>query len=124
LHHLLMLLLQECGGRNLPFRLELDELAAAMPVGDGLGYELSPRTVALLELDGDAPRLDQDGLERHFEGGPFRIGKALEKSRVVIEPADAIALQQRRLRLGLASEGDDLRAVLFRHGLVVPGALD
>jgi len=54
----------------------------------------------------------------------FGIGEALGEGRVVIDPADAIALLQRDLRLGLAFECHDVGAVFFGHRLVVPRALN
>src|SRR6266581_4537666 len=70
-------LLEERGGLDAPFLLKLDQLAGAMPFLQRLGHELAPRAVALLELDGKAPRLLQNGRQRHLEAGPFRIGQAL-----------------------------------------------
>src|ERR1041384_4604229 len=49
-------LLQEGGRRNTPLLLEVDELAALVPVLDRLGDELAPRAVAFLQLDRGTPR--------------------------------------------------------------------
>src|SRR5262245_36781232 len=110
--------------RDAPFLLDLDELAAAVPVRDGLGNELPPRSVALLKPHGGAPWLGQNGLQRHLEGRPFGIGKALLEGGVVVDPADAIALLQRGLGFVLSPEGNNFGAVFFGHILVVKGALD
>src|SRR5260221_10686639 len=115
---------EESRRRDAPLLFGLDELAAAVPVRDGLGDELPPRSVALLKLYGGAPWFGQDGLQRHLEGRPFGIGEPLLEGGVVVEPADAVALLHRRLGFVLSSEGDDVGAVLFGHVLVVEPALD
>ena len=43
--------------------------------------------------------------------------------RVVVDPADALAVPERLLGLGVVDEGDDLGAVALGHDLVVEGAL-
>src|SRR5579871_4718375 len=111
-------------GQDAPLLFGLDELAAAVPVRDGLRDELPPRSVALLQPHRGAPRLRQYAFQRHLVTRPFGIGEPFLESSVVIEPADAIALLQRGFGFALAAEGDDLGAVLFGHVLVVEGALD
>src|SRR5262252_117724 len=117
-------LLEEGRRQDAPFLFGLEELAAAVPVRDGLGDELPPRSVALLKPHGGAPWLGQDGLKRHLEGRPFRIAKPLLEGGVVVKPAYAVALLQRGLSFVLSPEGDDVGAVLFRHIFVVKGTLD
>ena len=51
-------------------------------VVERLGDELAPRALPLLELHGDAPGLLEDGLERHLEVLPFRVGEALRAKAV------------------------------------------
>src|SRR4051812_12586678 len=106
-------LLEERRGLNAPLLLELDQLAGAVPFLQLLGHELAPGAVALLEFDGKSPWLLQDGRQRHFETGPFRIGETFGERRVVVHPADAVALLQRDFGLGLALEGDDVGAVFL-----------
>src|SRR5262249_11804659 len=116
--------LEERGGRNAPLLLDLDQFARTVPLRDGLCHELAPRPVALLELNGGTPRLLPNGFQRHLECRPFRIAKAFQERRVVIHPPDAVALQQRGLRLRLSAKRDDLGTVFLSHDLVVPGTLD
>src|SRR5260370_39149223 len=85
-------LLEERGGRNAPLLLDLDQFTRTVPLRDGLGHELAPRPVALLELDGGAPRLVQNGLERHLQRRPFRVCKAILERRVIIHPTDAVCM--------------------------------
>src|ERR1043166_5402944 len=81
--------LEEGRRRNLPLLLELDQPPAAVPVLDRLRHELAPRAVKLLKLHRQAPRLFEDGRQRHLEARPFCIGEALGEGGVVIDPADA-----------------------------------
>src|SRR5262249_29860320 len=116
--------LEEGRRRDAPFLLDLDELAAAVPVRNGLGHELPPRSVALLKPYGGAPWLGQDGFQRHLESRPFGVSEPLLEGGVVINPADAVALLQRGLGFVLSPEGNNFGAVFFGHILVVKGALD
>src|SRR5258708_7067450 len=91
---LLVHLLEERGGLDAPFLLKLDQLAGAVPVLECRGHELAPRALALLELHRETPRLFHDGRQGHLEACPFRIGETLGEGRVVVDPADAVALLQ------------------------------
>src|SRR3954471_21360416 len=94
---LLVHLLQEGRGRDVPLLLELDQLAGAVPVLELLGHELAPRPVALGQRHRETPRLFENRWQRHLEARPLRIGKALREGGVVVDPADAVALLQRDL---------------------------
>src|SRR5260221_5701362 len=115
---------EESRRRDAPLLFDLDELAAAVPVRDGLGNELPPRSVALLKPHGGAPWLGQNGLQRHLEGRPLGICKPLLEGTVIVDPADAIALRQRRLGFVLPAEGDDVGAGFLCHIFIEERALD
>src|SRR5260370_8586434 len=89
-------LLDERGGRNAPLLLDLDQFTRTVPLRDGLGHELAPRPVALLELYGGAPPLVQKGLEAHLQRPPFRVRKGFQEPPVLQHPPDALAPPQRR----------------------------
>ena len=68
--------LEKRGRHDVPLLLELDELAAAVPVGDGPGHEPSPRPVALFQLHGGAPRLGQVVVPAAFRIPSYQVHEA------------------------------------------------
>src|SRR5260221_14242817 len=64
------LLLEEGRGFQAPAALQLDQLAAAVPVGDDAGDQLAVGPVALVLRHGDGPGPGFFRRQRHLIAGP------------------------------------------------------
>src|SRR6185369_17158039 len=81
---------------DAPLLLELEQLAALVPLDAGLLEELAERRRQVGLADADRPELRVLARQRHFVAVPFRIaaGQRRFDQRVVEQEGDAVAALQ------------------------------